>query len=268
LAVAVPVLVAGGVADFALPLLPFDAVDEFALPFADVLPDDGAPCCWGPLPFCVLAPDVVEPLAFAGGGCGAAAGLAVAVEEVSPVLSAWLAVPAEPVVAAGPCCGPGGELAGAGGGTLLFAGLVTPASSNAAKGWPSIFWLCAEAAAEEADAETAAEALGAILGTLGTLELRRRRQRLTVCLQPPGQVEPLERLVISISYIAMQANPGGKHYAAVGNICRICRYSKGMKTDSIRAAAMAKRYIGPYSIGQSTRYLQSSGRAVPRCFRA
>jgi hypothetical protein len=175
------VLVPGGVADFALPLLPFvaDAADEFALPFADVLPDDGPPCGWGPLPFCVLAPDVADvvvPLAFAAGGCGAAAGLAVAVEAVSPVLSAWLTVPAEPVVAAGPGCGPGGGLAGTGGGTLLFAGLVTPASSKAEKGWPSIFWLCADAAAEEADAETAVEALGAILGTLGTLELRRRRQ--------------------------------------------------------------------------------------------
>ncbi|HUC52201.1 MAG TPA: hypothetical protein VMA30_22655 [Xanthobacteraceae bacterium] len=164
-------VVAGGEADFALPLLPFDAVDECVLPFADVLPDDGAPCCWALLPFCVLAPDAVVPLAFADVGCGTAAELAVAVEAASPVLSTWLAVPAEPVVAAGPCCGPGGGL----GRTLLFAGLVTPASSRAAKGWLSIFWFCA-AAAEEADAETAVEALGAILGTLGTLELQRRRQ--------------------------------------------------------------------------------------------
>ena len=61
-------------------------------------------------------------------------------------------------------------MAGAAG---TFAGPDTPASSNAANGCASAFWLCADACADDGEvSETVVEALGAILDTLGTLELR------------------------------------------------------------------------------------------------
>ena len=50
-----------------------------------------------------------------------------------------------------------------------MAGLGALASSSAAKGWLSIIWPWADAAAASEDEETAVEALGAILGTLGTV---------------------------------------------------------------------------------------------------
>ncbi len=165
LAAAVPVFAADGAPDFVLPLLPFPlrAADE--LRFAGGVTDDGALCCWVLLPLCVVAPEAFVPLPFPA--CDSDA----AVDVVALLLSDWPDAPPEPVAPPDPC-GAGAGLAGAEGGTLLllllFAGPVTPASSKAAKGWEPAFWLCAEAAAEAAAEETAVEALGAILGTLGT----------------------------------------------------------------------------------------------------
>ena len=119
-----------------MPFLPLaaDVPDEFVLPFAAPAPDAVAPfdCCV-PLPFCVVAPAPFVPVAFPADCWDAAPELAVG-EGALPVLSVWLPVLAEPVVAAWPCCGLGAELAGAGGSTLLLVGPVTPASSKAAKG--------------------------------------------------------------------------------------------------------------------------------------
>ncbi len=148
-----------------MPLLPFPPRAAGELRSAGGLPDDGAPCCWAPLPFCAVVLKAFVPLPFPACDCGA-------VDVVALLLSAWPDALPEPVVPPDPCCDAGAGLAGAEGGTLLllvvFAGPVTPASSKAAKGCEPAFWLCAEAAAEAAAEETAVEALGAILGTLGT----------------------------------------------------------------------------------------------------
>jgi hypothetical protein len=159
--------------DAALPL--FAVAVDLPSPFADALPDVALPdACV--LPFCELALDA--PLALSAGRCCPVMELEAAGEleamVVLPVPPPWVAAPAELVVEAGVCCGAGGELAGEGGETL-FAGVVTPASSKAAKGWVSMCWFCADAVADDTD-EIAVEALGAILGTLGTLELRKRHQ--------------------------------------------------------------------------------------------
>jgi hypothetical protein len=123
LALPVPVFLADGAVEFTLPLLPFaaDAADEFPLAFAAAALDTEAPCGCAPLPFCVLAPlafcvlapDAFAPFAFPAGCCGGAA--VDAAELLFPLLLAWLAS-AEALVC--PCCGAGGGLAGAGGGTL------------------------------------------------------------------------------------------------------------------------------------------------------
>lgn len=135
----------------------------------DVLPEG-----WELLPFCALAPDEVLPFALPLGGedgcgwvCDAPVAPAAVELELLLVVALWLPVPAELVEGADACCcGAGGGLAG-GAGTLL-AGSVAPAFSRAAKGWLA-FWLEADAAADSAEeVDTAGEALGAILGTLGT----------------------------------------------------------------------------------------------------
>jgi hypothetical protein len=121
-------------------------------------------------------------------GCDPVAGLEAEL-ELLPLLSPWLPLPAELFGGAGVCCGTGGGLAGAGG---TLAGPDTPASSKAANGCESMFWLCADACAGDGEvSETAAEALGK-LGTLGTLELR-EATLVMVCLQPPGHGRDLEK---------------------------------------------------------------------------
>jgi hypothetical protein len=184
LAAAALVLAADEAADFALPdaLFAIGAADERDVLRAEAVPDADVP--WTPLPLCVFDPAAFELFAFPAGGCDGAA--AAVVEPALPLLSVGLGAAPELVVPAGACCAAGGGLAGAGGGTLLFAGAVTPASSKAAKGWLSIFWFCADAVDGDAVDETAGEALGATLGTLGTVELRRTDSKID-CLLATGR---------------------------------------------------------------------------------
>lgn len=146
-----------------MPPLAF-AADE--LLFLDEEPDVAAPDCFAPLSLPAFALAEFAPLPVpVGCGGGPLVWAAVALGALLPLslfpLALWL-LPAARVV--GVCCGAGGGLGA--GGTLLFAGLVTPASSRAANGCALTLWFCADAA-DEGD-ETAVEALGAILGTLGT----------------------------------------------------------------------------------------------------
>jgi hypothetical protein len=142
-------------------------------------------------PFCAFAPEDVAPLAFPEGCCGPAVVVEMEFElSLFPLLSAWLPLPAEPVAGVWLCCCAGGGLAGGGG---RLAGFDAPASSKAAKGCVSMFWLCADTSAGDGDvSETVAEALW-ILGTLGTLELR-EATLVMVCLQRAGQGRSLMKI--------------------------------------------------------------------------
>ena len=179
-----------------VPLPPFAlAEEELALPWAepddvpDVLPDG----CEPP-PFWLVAPDELPLLAFSVGCAGAEVVLLAALEL--PLLSLLPEAPVDPVVAAVACCWAGDGLAGAGGGTL--AGLGAVASSRAANGLVSI-WPWADAAAASEDEEAAVEALGAILGTLGTVETP---EATIIMIVPLATVRPAgllkESLYISI----------------------------------------------------------------------
>jgi hypothetical protein len=154
------------------------APDEFEFAPEDEVPDVAALDCFPLLPFCAFEPELVL-FGLPVGCCGAAVAFEVELLPLLllfPLLLASLPLPAELFGGAEVCCGAevcwgvGGGLAG-GAGTL--AGPDTPASSNAANGCASVFWLCADACAGDGEvSETAVEALGAILDTLGTLELR------------------------------------------------------------------------------------------------
>jgi hypothetical protein len=148
------------------------APDEFEFAPEDEVPDVEALDCFPLLPFCAFEPELV-PFGLPVGCCGGAVALEVELLPLLllfPLLLASLPLPAELFGGAEVCCGAGGGLAGAAG---TFAGPDTPASSNAANGCASVFWLCADACAGDGEvSETVVEALGAILDTLGTLELR------------------------------------------------------------------------------------------------
>jgi hypothetical protein len=167
-----------------------EGVPLFAVEPGDVLPDV-APfdCC---APFAFVAEEFV-PFGVAVGCCCPVGEAVLEPALLLPpfaLLSLWLPLPAE--LFAGVCCGAGGGLAGAGG-TLTGADM--PASSNAANGWESMFWLCADACAGDGEiSEAAAEALD-ILGTLGTLELR-EATLVVVCLQPAGQGDDFSKINI------------------------------------------------------------------------
>ncbi len=149
-----------------MPLFAFAVVFAFAGDMPEAPGPDG-----GALPpFCAFAPEDVALFAFPEGCCGPAVVVEVELElslfPLLPLLSAWLPLPAEPVAGAWLCCCAGGGLVGGGG---ALAEPDTPASSKAAKGCASMFWLCADTSAGDGDvSETAAEAFW-ILGTLGTL---------------------------------------------------------------------------------------------------
>jgi small basic protein len=124
---------AGGVVG--LPILAFAAAGEAVILGEE--PDVAVPACSVPPTCCALAPEEFALLAFpAGCDCGGdPLGLVATLEATPPPVSVvplklWLPVPAE--TDAGACCGPGAGFGA--GGTLLFAGLVAPASSKAAKG--------------------------------------------------------------------------------------------------------------------------------------
>jgi hypothetical protein len=158
---------------------------------ADDAPDVAPECCV-PLPFCV-APEELLPLAFPLGCGGVGEGLPDALE--SPLLASVPEAPADPVGAAAVCCWAGAELAGAGGGKL--AGLGALASSSAANGLVSI-WPWADAAAASEDDETAVEALGAKLDTLGTVG-DSGSDNNNDCLLATGRPASLEDKILYIS---------------------------------------------------------------------
>jgi len=131
-------------------------------------------------------PDEFVSFGFPVGDCGPVAAFEAEVGPLPPLplLSPWPPLLAELFDGVGVCCGDGGGLAGAAG---TLAELDTPASSNAANGCASIFWLGVDSCVADGEiGKTAAEALG-ILGTLGTLELREATLVVMVCLQPAGQ---------------------------------------------------------------------------------
>jgi hypothetical protein len=158
----------------AVPLFEF-APDEFAFAPEAEVPDAAAPDCFPPSPFWTSDPELVLfvlPVACCGPAVVFELVVALDVElfALFPLLAPSLPLPAELFDGAGFCCGAGGGLAGAAG---KFADPDMPASSNAANGCASMFWLCPDACTGDGEArEAAVEALGAILGTLGTLELR------------------------------------------------------------------------------------------------
>ena len=154
-----------------------DGLPPFVFAADELVPLDGEPgavvpgCCVPP-PLPAFAPEEEFALLVVPEGCVAGDDplvVLVAAFEVLPLLLSpfplelWLLLP--PVPAAGLCGGAGGGFGAAG--TLLLAGLVTPASSRAANGCALTFWFCADATAEGDD--TAVEALGDTLGTLGTV---------------------------------------------------------------------------------------------------